>query len=83
MSAADKKPTAPSTFEIPANHPWANLWKLFAGVAVVGLALAGASLAMGGDIKRFAFSYLSAFVWGLTISLGCLFFVMVQHITNA
>ena len=35
MSAADKNP--PSSFEIPANHPWANLWKVFAGVAVVGV----------------------------------------------
>lgn len=81
MSAADKK--SPNSFEIPANHPWANLWKLFAGVAVVGLLMAGASVAMGGDTHRFAFSYLAAFGWGLTIALGCMFFVMVQHVANA
>jgi hypothetical protein len=80
MSAADKK-TGPSSFTIPADHPWNNLWKIFAGVAVAGLAMAGAGA--GGDLKRFAHAYLVAFVWGLTIALGCLFFVLVQHVTNA
>jgi len=79
MSAAKKSEA--SSFEIPANHPWASAWKIFAGVAVAGLGMAAAG--MGGDTKRLAFAYLAAFVWGLTISLGCLFFVMVQHITNA
>jgi hypothetical protein len=80
MSAAEKK-NETSAFTIPANHPWQNLWKVFAGVAVAGLAMAGAGA--GGDLKRFAHSYLVAFIWGLTIALGCLFFVLVQHVTNA
>lgn len=74
MSAADKKNIA-SSFTIPADHSWNNLWKIFAGVAVAGLAMSGAGA--GGDLKRFAHSYLVAFIWGLTIALGCLFFVLV------
>ena len=37
MSAAKK--IEASSFEIPANHPWASAWKIFAGVAVAGLAM--------------------------------------------
>lgn len=80
MSAADKK-TESSSFTIPSNHAWNNLWKIFAGVAVAGLAMAGAGASS--DIKRFAYAYLTAFMWGTTIALGCLFFVLIQHITNA
>jgi hypothetical protein len=84
MSSSEHKTSeAAGGFMIPASHPWANLWKIFAGVSVVGLGLSGAGIAMGGDIKRFAFVYLAAFAWGLTLALGGLFFVLVQHMTNA
>ena len=55
-------------------------------VGVVGIVaavfLAGAS--SGGDfVKRFLFGYLWAFWFFLTISLGGLFFVLIQHISRA
>ena len=61
--------------------PWANAWKTFAAIGVVGLAgsIAGAVI----DPKRFAFSWLWAFCVCLTIALGSLFFVMIQHLTSA
>jgi hypothetical protein len=84
MSSSEHKTSeAAGKFTIPPSHPWANLWKIFAGVSVLGLGLSGAGIGMGGDIKRFAFVYLAAFAWGLTMALGGLFFVLVQHMTNA
>lgn len=60
---------------------WAGLWKVFLGIGVVAI---GAAAAMaGGDPKRFAFSYLFGFVTFLTIGLGAMFFVLVQHLTGA
>ena len=47
-------------------------------VASVGLALAGEN-----GLKEFYFSYLTAFTACVTISLGCLFFVILHHLTRA
>ncbi len=53
-------------------------------VAVIGL---GASVALGmmqGDsFRHFSFSYLTAYMWALTIVLGGLFWVTLQHLVNA
>ena len=35
------------------------------------------------DRPRFAFSYLTGFVWLATIGLGAMFFVLIQHLTKA
>jgi hypothetical protein len=51
------------------------------GLTVLGLALAG--FAYFSDHHRFAFSYLTGFVWLTTIGLGGLFFVILQHLTKA
>ena len=59
----------------------AKLVRIAAVVAVLGLIAAGAGAAA--DTKRFAFSWLTAFAWVLTLGLGGLFFVMVQHLTKA
>ncbi|NNJ24823.1 quinol:cytochrome C oxidoreductase [Alienimonas chondri] len=54
-------------------------------VGVVGLVAAGllASLSDDGWAKRFLFGYLWAYWFFLTISLGGLFFTMIQHVTRA
>lgn len=53
-----------------------------AGLAAgMGLLLAGAGLAT--DATRFAFSYLVGFIWLVTIGLGALFFVILQHVVRA
>ena len=62
-------------------NTWANAWKLAAGVGALGLALSVAG-AMS-DSRRFAFSYLFAFVAVLTPALGTLFFVLQQHLTSS
>ena len=77
MSAAKKE--TPKTWELTGS--WAGAWKIFAGIGAVGLAGAGAGYAM--DPKRFAFSFLFAFVTCLTVALGAMFFVLVQRLTSA
>lgn len=50
-------------------------------LAVVGVALSIAAAIV--DRKRFAFSYLTGFTWLVTLALGGLFFVLIQHLTRA
>ncbi|MCC6646889.1 MAG: hypothetical protein IT374_15110 [Polyangiaceae bacterium] len=73
---------AAKKYLIPSNHAWAGIWKIFVVVALVGAGMTFAGGAMG-DLRRFSYSYLVAFAWGVTLALGGLFFVLVQHITNA
>jgi hypothetical protein len=61
--------------------PWAGAWKVFAGIGALGLA--GAAFGFTVDPKRFAFSWLFAFVACLAIALGMIFFVLVQRLTSA
>jgi hypothetical protein len=59
----------------------AKLVNMGGALAVVGLLLCGAAAAV--DHERFAFSYLTGFMFVLTLGLGALFFVIVQHLTRA
>ncbi|MCA9626933.1 MAG: hypothetical protein KC766_04685 [Myxococcales bacterium] len=61
-----------------------TLLKVGGGMAVVGLGGAAALGATAGDgFAHFFHSYLVAFWWGLTITLGSLFFILIQHLTKA
>jgi hypothetical protein len=59
-----------------------SAWKIAAGVGVVGLG-ATASQMFGSDGARASYSYVFGFVVFLTMALGCLFFVLIQHLTSA
>ena len=62
---------------IPPGHAWNRLPAIGAGVAVLGgaaSALLGAS-----NPKQFFFSWLVAFLFFLSLSLGALFFVLIQY----
>jgi len=53
---------------------------------IVALALAGwaaSALGLAADPARFALSYLVAYLFFLSLALGALFFVMVQHLSGA
>jgi hypothetical protein len=76
-----EKKAPPERYRIPRDASWANAWKLAGGVGVLGLAMSGA--AWSSDPHRFAFSWLFAFMAVLAIALGCLFFVIVQHMSGA
>lgn len=66
---------------IPADSPWAYRWKIMAGVAIVGAILAAFGAVL--DSHRFAFSWLFAFAAVMTMALGSMFFVLIQHLTGA
>jgi hypothetical protein len=80
-ASAAGKDSAAAAFSIPEGHSWNNLWKIFAGVALVGAIMSG--IGYTADPKRFAFSYLTGFTWGITLALGGFFFVILQHITRS
>jgi len=58
-----------------------TLFKTFVGIAIVGLALAGAAFAM--DPKRFGYTWLVGLVFVWTICMGGLFFTIIHHLTRA
>lgn len=54
------------------------------GALIVGAVGIGAALLLSGfSSKRFLFAYLTSFCFVLSISLGCLFFVTIMHLTRA
>jgi hypothetical protein len=55
---------------------------LLVGAIGIGMAFLFSAAASGG-YRRFSFAYLTNFSFLLSISLGCLFFVIVQHLTKA
>ncbi len=62
-----------------------SLWrKLPAVFAMFGVGGLGASYALkGDDVEQFFYSYITAYMFFLSLSLGGLFFVLVQHATRA
>jgi len=81
-SIAKKKAADPGDpHRIPAGHPWDGAWKIAGGVGALGLVLS--ALMYSGNAKRFAFSYLFGFEVVLSIALGSIFFVLMQHLTSA
>lgn len=68
-------------YRLPSTGGWAGAWRITLALGVVGVL--GSALAMSSDPRRFAFSWLFAFMTGLAIALGSLFFVMIQQLTKA
>ena len=62
--------------KIPAGHPLARMPAIALSVGVV--ALLAAVLLGRGDPRAFAFSWLVAFLFTLSIALGCLYFVLIH-----
>ena len=60
---------------IPSTHAWSRLPALGAGLAAVGGVLL---LAFGRSSERLMAAWLVAFLFFLTIALGCLFFVLIH-----
>jgi hypothetical protein len=68
-------------YRVPSGAGWANGWKIAA--AFGGIGILGSILAASSDPRRFAFAWLFAFMAGLAIALGALFFVIIQQLTKA
>jgi len=82
VSAAksEKKHSHPTTSWVLSGE-WAGAWKIAASIGAVGVLGAGFGYTV--DPRRFAFSWLFAFVSFLSIALGMIFFVLVQRLTSA
>jgi hypothetical protein len=61
---------------LPAGHPWRRLPAAGLAAAAAGLVLL--ALAGGADPRRGLAAWLVAFVYFLTIALGCLYFVLIH-----
>jgi hypothetical protein len=61
---------------LPERHPWARLPLVGGGLAAIGLAVAAA--AGREDPPRLLAAWLVAFVFFLTLALGCLYFVLMH-----
>lgn len=65
-------------------EPGAKWFKILAAVGVVALGGAFAvGSGVGDNLRQFQFSYLLSFSYFMSIALGMLFFVTVQHLTRA
>ncbi|MCC6214974.1 MAG: quinol:cytochrome C oxidoreductase [Polyangiaceae bacterium] len=62
----------------------ARVAQIAGGVGVVGvLATIGLGVSAGDDLRSFSFAYLTAYVYGLSIALGALVWVTLQHLFAA
>ncbi len=61
---------------VPAGHPWSRLPLLGGGIGVLGLLLLAA--ASGAGPRALLAAWLVAFVFLLTIALGCLYFTLIH-----
>lgn len=66
---------------LPATNPWARLPVIGSVVSVLGL-LASAAL-YSRSPEQFFFSWLVAYLYCLTIGLGCLYFVLIHSATQS
>ena len=76
----DPLPPRPEQVTIPPGHAWNRLPVIAAAVAVLG-GVACAILGTGNP-KQFFFSWLVSFLFFLSLTLGALFFVLIQFATQ-
>lgn len=69
----------PARYRFTGDNRW---WLAAFGAGVVALVI-GAVVGLGEGLDRLLFGYLVGWVFCLSISLGALLFVMIQHITRA
>lgn len=75
-------PTLPNGDTIRLGSEASGLKNIALGMAVIGL---GGAVATGGGPlgKQFQHSYLTAFMWGLAIAAGAVWWVAIQHLVGA
>ena len=53
------------------------------GIALAVVGLAGSGAAFAADAHRFAYAWLTGFIFAITISVGALLFVAINHLTRS
>ena len=66
---------------LPAEHPWRKLPRISLAVGIVGLIVALALIPVQGDHAYF--SYLTNYMYWLSLALGGLWFTILHHLTRA
>ena len=67
---------------LPADHSWRKLPAVGIVLAVIGLG-ASTLFCMNGQKEQFYYSYMTSFMYWLSLGLGGLFFVLIHHATKA
>jgi hypothetical protein len=73
----------PAKLRIPEGHPLRKAPNVLFAVSAVGIVACIALSFMGDEPRQFYFSWLTAFAFFLSIALGGLFFVLLQHAVRA
>src|SRR4030095_16138163 len=73
----DRVALRPEQATIPPGHSWNRLPAIGAGCAVLGAA--GCAILGARNPKQFFFSWLVSFLFFLSLTLGALFFVLIQY----
>lgn len=85
-SKADKPKAAEPKDDFPDNirvsDAGASMMKIAGGVGAIAL-VAAIGIGFTGDKKNFLHAYLTAYAWMLSIGLGALWWVILQHLVNA
>ncbi len=77
-------PVDPEGDRVPARYRFSGDQRWWLVPLGVGLLLVVAAFAFGlGDLQRTLFAYLIGWVFCVSVAIGALFFVMIQHITKA
>ncbi|MCS7471492.1 hypothetical protein NZK35_33000 [Stieleria sp. ICT_E10.1] len=78
------KPADDPAFQLPASLRGLQMPLLGGGLIALLVGMGMAFAVSDADMPRFGMSaYLTAFLYVLTIVLGCLFFVLIQHLVRA
>ena len=81
MSHATPPSIRPEQATLPPGHLLARLPVFGGGLAILGIVLAFAL--RGSNPRGFAFAWLNAYLFFLSLALGAMFFVLIQHATQA
>ena len=85
MSGDGARTLEPGEASIPAGNAWAKWPKLALAAGIIGIVVS-CGIKMTGDeavTLQFLHSWLVAFMYCLSIALGCLFFVLIHFATKA
>jgi len=77
VTGLDRVALRPEQAAIPQGHPWNRLPMIGGAIAVLGIA--GCAVFGPGNPKQFFFSWLVSFLFFLSLTIGGLFFVLIQY----
>ena len=76
-SERDRAALRPDEVTIPPGHSWNRLPAIGAAIALLGIV--GCAILGSANPRQFFFSWLVSFLFFLTLTLGALFFVLIQY----